>query len=57
LKRSENLPAVGEVSPEERRTLLRQILKRLKSGGRFDPGQCLSMTWDALESEMLGLSE
>jgi hypothetical protein len=44
---------IREVSAEERPLLLRQILERLKSGNRFEPGECLNTTWQALEAEVL----
>jgi glycosyltransferase involved in cell wall biosynthesis len=43
----------GTIPASERRTLLRQILEMLKSGGRFEPRQCINMSWEALEAEML----
>jgi glycosyltransferase involved in cell wall biosynthesis len=62
LKRSERLraavdppgPIMGTISTEERCTLLLKIFERLKSGGRFDPQECMSMSWKALESEYSG---
>jgi Glycosyl transferase family 2 len=42
-----------DISTEERAALLRQVFARLKSGGRFEPCDCLNTTWGALESEML----
>ena len=44
---------LGSVSTEERSFFLREILERLKSGGRFDPHDCLNMSWRALESKVL----
>lgn len=37
--------------PEIRAALLRMILDRLKSAGRFDPVACLHSTWERLEVE------
>jgi glycosyltransferase involved in cell wall biosynthesis len=66
LKASENLtPAVQALSPPpppvvdnaaERASLLRQVLRRLKNGGRFDPRKCLDMTWEVLESRLLSVA-
>jgi glycosyltransferase involved in cell wall biosynthesis len=42
------------VSTDERPALLRQIFECLRRGGRFDPGESLNTTWEALESELLG---
>jgi glycosyltransferase involved in cell wall biosynthesis len=63
LKGSRKLtPAVQALSPPpppvvdnatERFILLQQVLERLKSGGRFDPGECMDTTWEALESRLL----
>jgi hypothetical protein len=62
LKRSEKLTAAVQahdpvfnfyMSIEERSAWLRQVFKRLKSGGRFDPHDCLNMSWAALETEIL----
>jgi glycosyltransferase involved in cell wall biosynthesis len=63
LKRSEKLTAavqelspiflwhgLGRISTQERAALLRQVFERLKSGGRFDPRECMNTTWEALES-------
>ena len=62
LKRSEKLTAavqeltpiplwgLGHISTEERAALLRQVFERLKSGGRFDPRECMNTTWEALEA-------
>jgi hypothetical protein len=41
---------VGSLSTEERSFVLREIFGRLKSGGRFDPRECMNTTWEALES-------
>jgi glycosyltransferase involved in cell wall biosynthesis len=37
----------------ERSSLLRQVLARLRSGGRFDPLQSIDATWETLESKLL----
>jgi hypothetical protein len=40
--------------PEKfRLSMLRQVLDRLRSGGRFDPRESLNMNWEALEWETL----
>jgi len=44
---------LGSLSTEERSFVLREIFERLKSGGRFDPHECLNMSWGALESKIL----
>jgi glycosyltransferase involved in cell wall biosynthesis len=41
---------LDNISTKERAALLRQVFERLKSGGRFDPLECMNMTWAALES-------
>ena len=62
LKRSEELTGAdrrldcsvqGTIPTRERPALLRQIFEMLKSGGRFEPHECMNMTWEALEAEML----
>jgi hypothetical protein len=35
--------------PEDRAALLRLILERLRSAGRFDPFACLNLSWEMLE--------
>jgi glycosyltransferase involved in cell wall biosynthesis len=68
LKRNEKLTAavqapdpfcwgLANISTKERATLLRQIFERLKSGRRFDPCECLNMTWEALEARYFGAVE
>jgi hypothetical protein len=47
----------GNISSEERAGLLRQVFERLKSGGRFDPRECMNTTWEALESRYSGTTE
>jgi glycosyltransferase involved in cell wall biosynthesis len=67
LKRSDKLAAaVQALSPPpmgldfnaaERPALLRQTYERLKSGGRFDPGTCMDMTWQDVEARYSGTTE
>jgi glycosyltransferase involved in cell wall biosynthesis len=67
LKRSEKLTsAVQALSPQpfgldnlstERPALLREVFERLKKGGRFEPSQCMNLTWAALESRYFGTPE
>lgn len=70
LKRSEKLTAAVQalnghaagrgfenISSEVRAGLLRQVFERLKSGGRFDPRECMNTTWEALESRYSGTTE
>jgi hypothetical protein len=64
LKRSEKVvAAVKKLGPgplwqrytkEERASLIRQVFNRLKTGRRFDPHKCLNITWEALESKLIG---
>ncbi|MGH6924093.1 MAG: glycosyltransferase family 2 protein [Propylenella sp.] len=44
---------IREISAEDRPLLLKQIFERLKGGNRFEPGECLNATWEALEAEVL----
>jgi glycosyltransferase involved in cell wall biosynthesis len=46
-----------EYNPTECAALLRQVFERLKSGGRFDPRECMNTTWEALESRYFGATE
>jgi glycosyltransferase involved in cell wall biosynthesis len=65
LKRSEKLtalqtpigPWLGGILAEERAALLRQVFEGLKSGGRFDPLECLNTTWEELEWRHCGTTE
>jgi len=45
---------IRDISAEERSALLRQVFDRLKRGGRFDPCDCMDMTWEALKSAIAG---
>ncbi len=51
LKRRPIPPGLGTISAAARETLVRQIFERLRGGGRSDPGKCLGMTWEKLETE------
>ncbi len=60
LKASDDLgPAPGAPMPlghftaAERPALRRQICERLRSGGRFDPGACMDVSWATLQAEMI----
>jgi glycosyltransferase involved in cell wall biosynthesis len=48
-----SIRTIKNISAEERSALLRQVFDRLKRGGRFDPCQCMGMTWEAVESAII----
>ena len=51
------LRGLDNISVKERAALLQQIFERLKSGGRFDPRECMNMTWEGLGSKYFGTTE
>src|SRR5262249_12032842 len=64
VKRSKKLAAALQGLPpddlwatKERDALPRQVFQRLKSGGRFEPRECVNMTWEALESKYFVTTE
>jgi hypothetical protein len=44
-------------STEDRSFLLREIFERLKSGGRFDPHECMNISWKTLSLRYFGTTE